>query len=327
MRKISRKRRIFGMLAIALSLAVAPLMPAFGAIDDLLASSSLLQQGQRNPLVADLQQALSQAGHNPGPVDGIFGSLTRSAVTSFQASKGITVDGLVGSQTRNAIASALGKVPGQASTSSQGSSTTSSVSRSTLYPGSRGPSVAALQRELQRTGFYRGPIDGDFGPMTSSAVMAFHKVWDLERSTTWYSNDWGRIDGWYPRAPGYGSAAYRVEVDLSRQVLFVVRGGSVAAVMPVSSGNGQGYTNYAGNWVTARTPRGNFTVQRHVSGWDISYLGELYEPWYFYGGYAIHGSYSVPGYPASHGCVRVSISDALWMNAHMWVGMPVHVWD
>lgn len=35
------------------------------------------------------------------------------------------------------------------------------------------------------------------------------------------------------------------------------------------------------------------------------------------GGYAIHGSHSVPWYPASHGCVRVTIGGAnqLWDSA------------
>lgn len=35
---------------------------------------------------------------------------------------------------------------------------------------------------------------------------------------------------------------------------------------------------------------------------------------FFHGGYALHGSYEVPGYHASHGCVRLFISDAKWLN-------------
>lgn len=35
---------------------------------------------------------------------------------------------------------------------------------------------------------------------------------------------------------------------------------------------------------------------------------------FFKGGYAMHGSNSVPGYNASHGCVRVPPSDAQWLN-------------
>lgn len=32
--------------------------------------------------------------------------------------------------------------------------------------------------------------------------------------------------------------------------------------------------------------------------------------------YAIHGSYDVPNYNASHGCVRVTPSDAKWLSRH-----------
>lgn len=37
---------------------------------------------------------------------------------------------------------------------------------------------------------------------------------------------------------------------------------------------------------------------------------------FYDGGYAIHGSYSVPGYHASHGCVRTFIDDARWLNEY-----------
>jgi hypothetical protein len=39
-------------------------------------------------------------------------------------------------------------------------------------------------------------------------------------------------------------------------------------------------------------------------------------PWcmFFHKGFAIHGSGSVPGYNASHGCIRVPPSDARWLN-------------
>lgn len=35
---------------------------------------------------------------------------------------------------------------------------------------------------------------------------------------------------------------------------------------------------------------------------------------FFHGGFALHGSYEVPGYHASHGCVRMFINDAKWLN-------------
>lgn len=35
---------------------------------------------------------------------------------------------------------------------------------------------------------------------------------------------------------------------------------------------------------------------------------------HFFRGYALHGSFEVPGYNASHGCVRLFIDDAKWLN-------------
>ncbi len=35
---------------------------------------------------------------------------------------------------------------------------------------------------------------------------------------------------------------------------------------------------------------------------------------FFHGGFALHGSYDLPGYNASHGCVRMLVKDAKWLN-------------
>jgi L,D-transpeptidase ErfK/SrfK len=35
---------------------------------------------------------------------------------------------------------------------------------------------------------------------------------------------------------------------------------------------------------------------------------------FFHGGFAMHGSYEVPGYNASHGCIRLMIEDAKWLH-------------
>lgn len=35
---------------------------------------------------------------------------------------------------------------------------------------------------------------------------------------------------------------------------------------------------------------------------------------FFHRGFALHGSYDIPGYNASHGCVRMFVTDAKWLN-------------
>lgn len=46
-----------------------------------------------SPLVKDVQAALSQAGYDPGPVDGLAGPRTRSAISAYQSGNGLSPDG------------------------------------------------------------------------------------------------------------------------------------------------------------------------------------------------------------------------------------------
>ena len=49
----------------------------------------------------------------------------------------------------------------------------------------------------------------------------------------------------------------------------------------------------------------------------------MYFSSFFHGGYAIHGYDPAPDYPASHGCMRLPIVDAIpafnWMKVGDWV--------
>ncbi|MBT8197104.1 MAG: L,D-transpeptidase, partial [Acidimicrobiia bacterium] len=168
--------------------------------------------------------------------------------------------------------------------------------------GAEGPMVTMLQERLAETVLYRGVLDGEFGPWTQQASMALHKVMDAERIWNWSHEDWEVLESLdevlAERVPDRPDEPNRVEIDLTRQVLYLVLEGEVAAVIPVSSGNGASYVNSRGNTVRAKTPRGDFTIQRHIEGLHKSYLGSMWSPWYFRGGYAIHGSGSVPSQPA-----------------------------
>lgn len=50
-----------------------------------------------------LQKKLLQLGYSPGPLDGIYGPLTRKAVKQFQLEQGLVVDGIAGQQTHSAL--------------------------------------------------------------------------------------------------------------------------------------------------------------------------------------------------------------------------------
>lgn len=196
---------------------------------------------------------------------------------------------------------------------------------SAIEAGDSGPWVVLLERELASAGFRPGSPDGVFDKATLGAVYAFQKVHDLPRDGVFRTEHWDLLD----RAvalPDTTASPDRVEIDLERQVLLLVMESEVEVVLPISSGNGETYRGRGGSPVRARTPEGSYQFYRHISGWRISYLGGLYNPFYFRGGYAIHGSRSVPPYPASHGCVRVEIHDMDFLKTQLSIGMPVYVY-
>lgn len=234
----------------------------------------------------------------------------------------------------------------QASASSSGSSTTTSSSTTTteatttttaapttttappppaLTRGAKGPEVQAMEQKLADLKYDTGKVDGVFDAATGHAVMAFQKVSGLERSAKATPAVLEAIAGAGEPAPMLASGgANRVEIDLKRQVLQVYKGGALVRTLSVSTGNEKRYC-VEGECDVAVTPGGSFKVNRKIRGLRVSRLGELYNPLYFNGGIAMHGSSSVPAYPASHGCVRVPMNSSLWLFDNVPMGTPVYV--
>ena len=193
-----------------------------------------------------------------------------------------------------------------------------------LSTGDEGAWVVELRARLATLGFRPG--DGDvYDSVLRSAVVAFEKYHGLERDGVFDTDQWALLDNAIA-VPYRAEVPDRVEVDLGRQILILVLDYQPVGIIPISSANGETYTSWNGNRVTARTPEGDFSVYRDEDGWYRSYLGGLYEPFFFRGGYAIHGSNSVPVYPASHGCIRTHIADQNWLEPQLEIGTPVFVY-
>jgi hypothetical protein len=186
------------------------------------------------------------------------------------------------------------------------------VAQPRLAYGASSSSVARLTDALAALHYFV-PRTSTFDGRVLDAVYAFQKVEGLSRTGIVDPAFWARLGRAHTPLPRYGGD--HIEVDKTRQVLFVVRGGRVVQITPVSTG---GYSHY--------TPEGRFAIYRKVPGFDPSPLGVLWDPMYFTGGYAIHGNPSVPPYPASHGCIRVPMSIASLLYETNDYGETVYVY-
>jgi N-acetylmuramoyl-L-alanine amidase len=176
-----------------------------------------------------------------------------------------------------------------------------------LSLGAHGPGVLLLERQL-RALHYAVQVDGAYGDDDVEAVYAFQKVEGLARTGAVTPALWAQLARAHvPRARYPGN---HIEVDKTRQVLFVVRGGEVALIVAVSTG------------ATGNTPIGIWHVYRKVTGFDWV----LYYPNYFLRGFAVHGYPDVPPYPASHGCVRVPMWVATQVYGDIALGTAIFVY-
>ena len=187
--------------------------------------------------------------------------------------------------------------------------------------GATGANVAAIQQRLLDFGFWNEGADGSYGWSTQQAVMAYQKWHGLTptgtvNAATAHSLNWPNCRA----TASVTTSGDLFEVDKGRQLGFFVRNGQMLLVINVSTGGGYFYE--ADNQITgakvtgtAITDVGTFRVYRVVD--QPIYkgtLGTLYRPRFVVRGIAVHGAPNVPGYAASHGCIRVSnpAMDMIW---------------
>jgi hypothetical protein len=178
--------------------------------------------------------------------------------------------------------------------------------------GASGVRVLLLQRGLRRMGFVT-PVSGSFDAATARGVLAYRKTNGLARNGYASARVFGNVfrgrGAFQPRSKRRGR---HVEFDWSRQVLAFVKNGRPYAVYHSSSG-------------APATPTvfGSFRFYRKQPGTNS--LGMVHSN-YFIRGYAIHGFASVPNYPASHGCLRVPVPNALEIDRRIRLGQRIIVY-
>ena len=149
---------------------------------------------------------------------------------------------------------------------------------------------------------------------TQQAVMALQKAHGLSRDGVVGPQTWSAV--YSPRTPRPRTTS-AFEIDKTRQLQIVARWGWAQWVFNTSTGA-----------PSTPTPVGRWRFQRAINGMDRSPLGTLWRPRYFYRGYAIHGSRSIPGYPASHGCARLhnKAIDFIWAHNLAPIGRQIWIY-
>ena len=135
----------------------------------------VLKLGSSGNEVRDVQQALKALGHDPGPIDGLFGARTDNAVKAFQKAREIPVDGIVGRVTWINIDEADQSEP-------------------VLRVGSIGLPVRRLQSRMTAVGFDTGGVDGRFSLKTESAVKQLQEQSRLTADGVVGPGTWAVVD-------------------------------------------------------------------------------------------------------------------------------------
>jgi peptidoglycan hydrolase-like protein with peptidoglycan-binding domain len=125
-------------------------------------------------LVLSVQAALKEAGYYEGPLDGMLGPQTESAILKFEADAGRARTGEV---TADFLAAIRSTAPPDTETTSgfEPAATATSAPQVTAELPLSDSRVAAVQAALSRSAY--GPLraDGVFGPQTRDAIIRFQQ--------------------------------------------------------------------------------------------------------------------------------------------------------
>lgn len=116
----------------------------------------------RSQTILAIQRKLKEDGYEPGPVDGVFGHMTRAAIMAYQHDRGLAATGEGSSQLLKTMI--FGP---SAETSDRGASSPIPEETKAL--------VRAVQKSLSKLGYKPGPADGVWGAATRKAIERFER--------------------------------------------------------------------------------------------------------------------------------------------------------
>lgn len=197
--------------------------------------------------------------------------------------------------------------------------------------------IAEAQRILTKFAIPTGPVDGIWGPQTAQGMCTFRQISGLTPSRGGLTDtDLAKLrsyNSWYSRlgsipAPARNGRSTYLLANETCQTMVYARGGVYVKVFRISTGKA-GYNSPNGNyWLGATYPgwscstlfpescylhSAGANAWYNTKGVKYSKYGNMYNKRSFSGSYMLHGSGSVPTYPASHGCIRVSVANSDWL--------------
>lgn len=214
-----------------------------------------------------------------------------------------------------------------------------------LQRGSTGSGVKQLQTRLTELGFYKGPVSGNYMNQTRDAVRAFqeHNALTVDGITgqeTWdmiFNNDQVSDASATPKpTPAPTPIPYAITVDVANQVVTVYgldeNGGHTNVVRQMICSTGtKANPSDVGDW----TLNGSTARWAYFPKWgsNAQYWTRINKSIAFHS--VIYnstntmdlatGSYSALGSRASHGCIRLTVSDAKWVYDNVGKGTVVTI--
>ena len=205
MKKIKKLSFKFIMKGIV-SLIIAFMLYSVFITNDVYALS---KYGSRGSEVTTIQTKLKRWQYYTGNVDGIFGSLTLSAVKYFQRKNGLTVDGIAGTKTLQAMGIYTSSSSSSSSSSASNSSDVNLLAK-VVYGEARGEpyegqvAVAAVVLNRVKSSSFPNTIAGVVYESGAFTAVSDGQI-NLTPNQTAYNAARDALNGW---DPSYGAIYY-----------------------------------------------------------------------------------------------------------------------
>lgn len=167
-----------------------------------------------NPRVQEIQVILRDMSLYHGPVDGVMGARTRSAIQEFQRRQGLPATGKIDAKTFTLLSKqkfsdkpgkgANSKIVVALQPSSKNLSDKAPEEQEKIQKGilqhrlESKERIAKIQAALKKTGHYAGKVDGKRGAQTRKAIISFQEENKLKADGVVGTKTWDELKKYMP---------------------------------------------------------------------------------------------------------------------------------